>query len=128
MFCHDLLKVYDYNTILSPIVQEFKKLEKGVEMNICGTQESIKGALTAVIADNLAAHQVGGGGGGVQVAFSKGFRKCRTCLGTDEDIQNLFFDCNFIYRSREDHDKYCEALRVQGMGSRGLISKVYSMG
>ena len=80
MFYHDLLEVYDYNTILSPIVQELKKLEVGVEMNICGTQESIKGTLTAVIADNLAAHQVGG----FKVAFSKGFRKCRTCLGTDE--------------------------------------------
>ena len=121
MFYHDLLEVYDYNTILSPIVQELKKLEVGVEMNICGTQESIKGTLTAVIADNLAAHQVGG----FKVAFSKGFRKCRTCLGTDEEIQNFFSDCNFIYRTREDHDKYCEALRVQGMESH--FSRLYGV-
>ena len=121
MFYHDLVDIYDYNTLFRPVVEELKKLEEGVLMNICGNQELVRGTLTAIIADNLAAHQVGG----FNVAFSKGFRMCRTCLGTDEEIQNLFSDCNFIHRIREDHEKYCDALRVEGLNSH--FRRVYGV-
>ena len=74
---------------------------------------------TAIIADNLASHQVGG----FNLGFSKGYRKCRTCLGIHEEIQNCFSDCNFSLRTREDHDKYCEGLGVKGM--KAHFSKLY---
>jgi hypothetical protein len=121
MFYHDLLEHYDYNTIFRSIVDELKKLEDGVKMNIQGKPEVVRGTLTAIIADNLASHQVGG----FRLGFSKGYRKCRTCLGIDEEIQKFFSDCNFSLRTREDHDKYCEALGVEGM--KAHFSKLYGV-
>jgi hypothetical protein len=63
--------------------------------------------LTAVVADNLASHQVRG----FKVGFSKGYRKCRSCLGLHEDIQTKFFDREFVARSQKDHDEYCNGLQ-----------------
>ena len=45
---------YGYNVLLRPIVEDFKKLEAGVNMCINGKNEIIRGTLTAIVADNLA--------------------------------------------------------------------------
>jgi hypothetical protein len=81
--------------MLRPIIEELKRLEEGVEIQVKGTKTTIFGTLIAVVAENLASHQIGG----FKSGFSKGFRKCRTCLGIDHEIQNYFSDSqieNFV--------------------------------
>ena len=88
IFHNTTMSRFGLNVLLRPLVNDFKKLEKGIEMSIGGKPSVIRGTLSAVIADNLVSHQIGG----FKVGFSKGFRKCRFCLGTDDEIQNNFFD------------------------------------
>jgi hypothetical protein len=106
MFYHSQVAAYDINTFLNPIVEQLQKLELGHSFNIGGRMEIVYGTLTAVVADNLASHQVGG----FKAGFSKGYRKCRSCLGLHDDIQTKFLDREFVARSQEDHVEYCKAL------------------
>ena len=96
---------FGLNILLRPLVNDLKKLEKGIEMSIGGKPSVIRGTLSAVIADNLASHQIGG----FKVRFSKGFQKCRFCLGTDDEIQNNFFYCDFLHRTKEQHAVHCSS-------------------
>lgn len=109
MFYQKQVEKYDVNTFLTGIVDEFLKLEDGCPMTIGGRTETIYSTLTAVVADNLASHQVGG----FKAGFSTGFRKCRSCLGLDEDIQTKFRDADFIPRNKADHDAQCEGLNLE---------------
>lgn len=61
-----------------------------------------------MVADNLASHQFGG----FKAGFSKGHRRCRTCLALDCDIQTKFSDCEFKHRSKELHDEHCLAMSI----------------
>jgi hypothetical protein len=61
--------------------------------------------LSAVLADNLASHRLGG--------FKSGFpkvRKCRTCLAVDSEIQNNFTDSQFVHRKKKDHEEQCAGM------------------
>ena len=49
-----------------------------------GITNNVKGTVLVVLADTLAAHQLGGFKIGVGFAL----RKCRHCMATDEDVQN----------------------------------------
>lgn len=73
---------FGLNVLLRPLVDDLKKLEQGVSMITAGENRIVRGTLSAVIADNLASHQIGG----FKIGFAKGFRKCRFCMGTDEEI------------------------------------------
>ncbi len=71
------------NVLLSPLVDDKKKkLEKGVLMSLKGEPTVVRGTLAAIIADNLASHQIGG----FKIGFSNGFRKCQFCMATDIEI------------------------------------------
>lgn len=74
-------------------------MESGVTLKVCGKDSELRGTLTAVCADNLASHKIGG----FKKGFSKGFRKCRFCLATENDIQTKYFDCQFTPRIKEQH-------------------------
>jgi hypothetical protein len=97
---------FGLNVLLRPIVDDLKKLEEGVLMTIRGKQVTVRGTLAAVIADNLGSHQIGG----FKIGFSKGFRKCRFCMGTDDQIQSIFLDALFEPRTREQHNDHCASL------------------
>ena len=121
IFYHDQVASFDYNTLLRPVVDDLKRLESGIEFNIHGKTEKIRGTLTAFVADNLASHQCGG----FKAGFAKGFRKCRFCLATEKEIQSLFSDCDFIIRSKEDHAEYCANLEVPALKEHA--SKLYGI-
>lgn len=109
------------NTLIRPIIDDLKQLENGVELSINGQPTIIRGTLTAVIADNLASHQIGG----FKCGFSKGFRKCRFCMATDEQIQNNFYDSDFVARSKDDHDFQCLGLHVEELKKH--FSRLYGV-
>ena len=52
---------YDYKTILAPVLDDIKKLEtEGIQVMFEGNQHHFFGTLNMLIADNLAAHAIGG--------------------------------------------------------------------
>nr|CAH0100559.1 unnamed protein product [Daphnia galeata] len=102
----ETVKRFGLNVLLKPIVDDLKKLEEGVPVTIKGKRVLVRGTLSAVIADNLGSHQIGG----FKIGFAKGFRKCRFCMATDEQIQSLFLDALFQPRKREHHDEQCASL------------------
>ena len=105
---------YDINEILRHFCEELSKLENGVNLLLIRGAIEVYGALVAIAADNLASHQYGG----FKAAFSRGFRKCRTCLALGEDIQNKFCDSEFEHRSIENHKQQCQQL------SSGIQKKI----
>lgn len=103
IFYNRQLVEYGPNVMLKPIVDDLKLLEDGVELMIKGQPLKIFGTLTAFVADNAASHLFGG----FLLGFSSGFRKCRSCMATDIDIQTKTFDCEFIPRTYEQHVIQC---------------------
>jgi hypothetical protein len=121
IFYYDQVSQYDYNTLLRPIIDDLKLLEDGVTFLINDKPEIMFGTLTANVADNLASHQVGG----FKCGFATGFRKCRTCLAVDDDIQNKFSDCDHIARTKEDYERHCASMTVPEL--KDHFSKLYGL-
>ena len=63
-------------------MNDLKLLEVGIQFKVEDEYEINYGTLTALVDDNLASHQVGG----FKSGFANRFRKCRTCLGIEEQI------------------------------------------
>ena len=57
--------------------------QDGITVAVNGDQGKVRGAVVALLADTLAAHDLGGFKVGVGFAL----RKCRLCLATNDDIQ-----------------------------------------
>ena len=69
------------NDILKPLVEELNILStEGIAINKNGSVETIKGALTAFLTDNLASHVVGG----FKQSMSFTRRFCRSCFANKE--------------------------------------------
>ena len=57
----NFISKYGYNSILSPLPEDLKKFEnQATSMDFQGVLHRFKGTVTMVIADNLAAHALGG--------------------------------------------------------------------
>jgi hypothetical protein len=121
IFYFEQVTQFDYNILLKPIITDLKLLEQGVDFLIEGRTEKIFGTLTAVIADNLASHQVGG----FKCGFSSGYRRCRTCMSLDKDIQTKFSDCEHVMRTKEDHARQCASMTVKEL--KDHFSKLYGL-
>lgn len=102
---------FGINKMIEPVFTDMKKLECGYDMMLRGKNVKVFGSLVAVSADNLASHQIGG----FNANFSKGFRKCRTCLGVHSAMQLCFSDNNFIRRTKETHEEQCKLLNIEGL-------------
>ena len=81
--------------------------DEGVVIQFAGEDEIWKGALLAFLADNLAAHEVGG----FKESFSFARRFCRSCLTDKVKSQSHFHESQFVIRDRETHSKLCSRLR-----------------
>ena len=93
---------FGINVLLRPIVEDLKILELGVNIELNKIILPVYGTLVAIIADNLASNQLGG----FKCGFSKSFRKCRTCLASEEEIQSNFSHASFITRTKEMHEDH----------------------
>ncbi|XP_041472583.1 uncharacterized protein LOC121421848 [Lytechinus variegatus] len=80
----ELVKKYGYGCILKPVIRDLKILEKdGISVNINGSSLTVRGTLSFVACDNLAAHAIGG--------FVENFvanRFCRQCMCTRIILKN----------------------------------------
>ena len=106
IFFNHQVKIYGLNTLLRPVVDEIKQLERGVLLKIGNQSKMVFGSVTIFTADNLASHQVGG----FKIGFAWAYRKCRYCLATDEQIQTQCCDSTLVYRTKETHALHCKGL------------------
>ena len=102
----DILK-YGLNDFLTPLVEDLKTLYlDGITVTISGTEHTFHGGLLAALADNLAAH----GLGGFKESHSFALRICRGCMATTESIQTTFVESGFKLRTCESHKLHCALL------------------
>lgn len=121
IFTAEQVEQFGINVLLRPIVEDLKKLESGVDIEVNQTKLPVYGTLVAIIADNLASHQLGG----FKCGFSKSFRKCRTCLGSEEEIQSNFSHASFITRTKEMHEDHCKLIGIESLEQH--YSKLYGI-
>lgn len=99
-----VLETHGLDAILEPFLGDLRTLATdGIVVSVNGTERTFKGALLAVLADNLASH----GLGGFKESFSFAIRICRTCMITKDDFRLCFSsnDCN--HRSDSQHEEHC---------------------
>ncbi len=101
------IKVNGIDSVLKPFLTDLKTLhDEGIEVRFAGRNEVWKGALLAFLADNLAAHELGG----FKESFSFARRFCRSCLTDKIKSQSHFRESQFVIRDRESHSKLCSRL------------------
>ena len=98
------IKAHGIDVLLKPFVDDLKLLhDVGIKM---GQDEVWKGALLAFLADNLAAHELGG----FKQSFSFAHRFCRSCMATKDDSRTNFRECEFTLRDPVSHVQQCSLL------------------
>lgn len=101
------IKTNGIDSILEPFVKDLKTLsDTGVTLCYKGKEEVWKGSLLAFLADNLAAHEVGG----FKESFSFSRRFCRSCMTDKEQSQEHFQEDQFLIRTAESHADQCSRL------------------
>lgn len=91
------IKKYGFNPILRPFVQEILELESENGMKL-DTNFTVRGSLTMIVADTLAAHSLLG----FQSPSANYF--CRLCYVHKEQINSKFKETDFIMRTPISHD------------------------
>ena len=66
------------DSVLQPFLDDLKVLSSGITVIFSGADEIWKGTLVAFLADNLAAHEIGG----FKETFSFAHRFCFSCMAT----------------------------------------------
>lgn len=67
-------------------------MQHGIEIEVDGHIRNVKGTVMVLLADTLAAHQLGG----FKVGVGFSLRKCRHCMATAEDIQSKVCICSYF--------------------------------
>ena len=101
---------YGYQTILAPVIDDIKKLEEnGLQIKFEGAAYLFFGTISMFIADNLAAHALGG----YYCNFSTVQRFCRfcNCLKSQLD-EGIVSSQNFVARSKEAYDAQVTAVEL----------------
>ena len=88
------IKSNGIDSILQPFIEDLKTLSSsGVKVVFSGKEEIWKGTLVAFLADNLAAHEIGG----FKESFSFARRFCRSCMANVSCSRTYFNESNFTY-------------------------------
>lgn len=104
----EYIKVYGLNAALVPFVHELKILgsDNGHPFAVGEGFLYLRGALLAGLADTPASQAIGGFKEGVGGAR----RKCRNCMATFDQMQELFLEEDFELRSNKKHKEQLETL------------------
>lgn len=101
------IKENGLDSILKPFINDLDTLSKdGIKITFDGKEEVWKGALMVFLADNLAAHELGG----FKESFSFARRICRSCLADKDSLKHFFRECEFEVRTPETHAEHCKLL------------------
>ena len=98
---------YGIDTFMQPFVEDIKRLYcDGIVISVGGVDRVFHGGLLAFLADNLAAHLVGG----FKENFSFALRICRSCMITRDQSQTCFLERDCVLRTAESHFQQCALL------------------
>ncbi|CAC5371105.1 unnamed protein product [Mytilus coruscus] len=113
-----VIKTEGFKSILQPLIQDLKKLEtEGIDIVKEDDVHKFYGSISVVVADNLAAHALGG----FQESFNC-LRNCRFCFVTKNDMHQIK-ECNgFRMRSVEMHNS-----QLQNVQQDESLSSVYGV-
>lgn len=102
------IKKFGIDTMLDPFIKEITEFStNGFQFSLGQGVEKWKGSLVAVVADTLAAHQIGGFKEGVGFAT----QKCRNCMCNFQDMNTKFSEEMFVLRDIDTHIKeHCSGL------------------
>ena len=98
-----LVKKYGYTAILSPIIEDIQKVERGFPCVINGSEKLIYGKVVSCTGDTEGQHEWGGFKVGVGLAF----QKCRHCQCRYKAMQQYFYEDDFILRTKASYDRQC---------------------
>lgn len=102
----DIVK-YGINDFMAPFVEDIKTLYcNGLTVSVAGVDRVLHGGLLAFVADNLAAHLVGG----FKQSMSFALRICRGCMITRELSQKCFLESDCKMRTADSHFEQCALL------------------
>ena len=99
---------YGYDVLLKPLMSELKQLEsdEGMFIKLQNNKTmNVHGLLNFFSADNLGANSLFG----FQESFNAN-RFCRYCLAEKVDVQEKFYENQFIRRNRESYDLHVNAV------------------
>ena len=110
---------YGWNAVFEPLVQDMKRLEKGVEVSVDGRVSTIHAAIVALCADNLAANSALG----FVECFAANY-PCRFCLLSRADMSTIFVEDDRLLRNRVNYDEDVTVCSSSAVGnSRGVKSQ-----
>ena len=105
-------KKHGYNKILLPLVEDLKKLEKGVTIYINNQNITIRGAVIVVAGDTLAIHELFGLLGPSARLF------CRECTITRNNFLNDHFDSQYHLRDRAWYEDNLAQVQKKNISSK----------
>jgi len=95
-----VIEKHSLDQVLQRFISDINTLaSSGVTVEMEGTSKTIKGALLAFLAYNLASNELGG----LKKSFSCAFHWCRTCLVTTNSIFCSFVSHDFELRTSGAH-------------------------
>lgn len=97
------VKRYGLNTVLKPIVKDFKKMENGINY-ADGTL--ITSSLFATAGDNLSQNSACN----LKESFGKTRHPCRFCLADLTQIRKIVEEDKSLLRTKEEHDRQVESI------------------
>ena len=114
-----LISKYGYQEILRPLLDDLRKLEtEGIYIKFDNFVHQFYGTLTMVVADNLAAHALGG----FFCNFSTVQRFCRFCNCSQENLKANLPSSSFSLRTSEGYDN-----NVLNINADKTLSSVYGI-
>ena len=84
---YPIVEKHGIDAIMEPFVKDLNTLTtEGITVSVNGVEETFRGALLALLADNLASHVLGS----FKESFSFAIRICRSCLVTKAEYPSVY--------------------------------------
>jgi hypothetical protein len=100
-----LVKKYDYNAILTPILLDIHKLECGHSLEVCSKDRKVFGKVISCPRPGDTEGQNEWGGFKIGVEFA--LQKCQHCQCQFEAMQKRFYEEDSTPRKKETHERHC---------------------
>lgn len=102
-----ILKSYGISKLLDNFIKTVNVMSSGgLQIEANGKQYNVEGAVVMAPADTPAANSLGGFKEGVGFAY----KKCRTCLVSNEEIAKIFRDDGLTERTKDGYNEKCRIL------------------
>ena len=103
-----VIEKHGLDEVLKPFIKDLNYLcTEGISVPYNGSMQTFKGALLTLLADNLAAKDIGG----FKKSLSFAFRCCRTCLVTKGALSSKYTSEDVELRNATNHATHISLLQ-----------------